>query len=60
VSSFDRSDFLYVITVLSGALVAVLLFLATLLVVLSPGISVDIPGVGRCKGAECIGGRGGD
>jgi hypothetical protein len=53
-------DFLYVITVLSGALVAVLLFLATLLVILSPGISVDIPGVGRCKGAECIGGRGGD
>ena len=59
-SSFDRSDFLFAITVVSGAVVAVLLFLATFLVILSPGISVDIPGVGRCRGAECIGGRGGD
>jgi hypothetical protein len=60
VSSLDRSDFVYAVTVVSGAIASLLVFLFLAVAILSPEIEVDIPGVGRCRGSECIGGSGGD
>jgi hypothetical protein len=55
----DRSDFNYAVAVVSAALASLLVFGFLVLALLSPDINVNIPGIGRCKGAECIGGGGG-
>lgn len=44
--------------VVSTAVVAVAVTLLLLFAALSPEISVDIPGVGRCRGAGCVSGGG--
>ena len=59
-TQLNRSDFAYAVTVVSGALAALLVFCFLVLAVLSPDIEVNIPGVGRCHGAECAAGGGGD
>ena len=59
-TSLNRSDFNYAVTVVSAAIATLLVFCFLALAFLSPDINVNIPGVGRCKGTECIGGGGGD
>lgn len=56
----ERQDFVFIVTTVSAALVAVVTFLFVVLAALSPQISVDIPGIGRCSAGECIQGGGGD
>ena len=58
-TSLNRSDLNYAIAVVSAALAALLVFCFLVLAFLSPDISVNIPGASRCKGAECVTGRGG-
>jgi hypothetical protein len=60
VTTLNRSDFNYAVTVVSAAVAALLVFCFLVLAFLSPDINVNIPGVARCKGAECVsGGRAG-
>ncbi|MGH8990047.1 MAG: hypothetical protein ACRDYV_17925 [Acidimicrobiia bacterium] len=54
----DRSDFLFEVWTLSAAAVTVAVTILLIFAVLSPDISVDIPGVGRCRGGECFSGGG--
>jgi hypothetical protein len=58
VSSFNRSDFVYAVTVVSGALASLFVVVFLVLAFLSPDIEVNLPGA-RCQGAQCIGGGGG-
>jgi hypothetical protein len=44
--------------VISTAVVAVAVTLLLIFAALSPAISLDFPGVGRCRGGECFGGGG--
>jgi hypothetical protein len=60
VTDLNRSDFVYAVSVVSGAIASLLVFCFIVLAILSPDIEVNIPGVGRCQGTECIGGGGGD
>ncbi|MDQ3945988.1 MAG: hypothetical protein M3357_12720 [Actinomycetota bacterium] len=57
-SNQERSDFLFNVGVLSTAVVAVAVTVLLFFAALSPEISVDIPGVGRCRGAGCFSGGG--
>ena len=56
----ERSDFMFDVGVISTAVVAVAVTVLLLFAALSPEITVDIPGVGRCRGEQCGGGGGGD
>ena len=56
----ERSDFMFGVGVISTAAVAVAVTVLLLFAALSPEITVDIPGVGRCRGEQCFGGGGGD
>ncbi len=56
----ERSDFMFGVGVISTAAVAVAVTVLLLFAALSPQITVDIPGVGRCRGGECFSGGGGD
>jgi hypothetical protein len=60
VNTLDRSDFVYAVSVISAAIASLLVFCFIVLAVLSPDIEVNIPGVSRCQGSECLGGGGGD
>jgi hypothetical protein len=60
VTSLDRSDFVYAVAVVSAAIASLLVFCFLVLAVLSPDIEVNIPGVGRCPGAACLGAGGDD
>ncbi|HEV3363414.1 MAG TPA: hypothetical protein VG795_04620 [Acidimicrobiia bacterium] len=55
-SDHQRSDFMWRAGVVSTALVAVAMTVFLLLAALSPQITVDVPGVGRCRGPACAGG----
>jgi len=58
VNDLQRSDFIFGVSVVSTAVVAVAVTLLLLFAALSPEINLDIPGVGRCQGGECFGGGG--
>ncbi|MGH9038482.1 MAG: hypothetical protein ACRD0O_22220 [Acidimicrobiia bacterium] len=59
-SDLERADFMFVVGMISTAVVAVAVTLLLIFAALSPEISLDIPGVGRCRGSECFSGGGGD
>ncbi len=59
-NDLERSDFLFTTAVVSTAVVAVAVAILMLFAALSPEISLDIPGVSRCRGASCLSGGGGD
>lgn len=70
VSHLERSEpggsgvspvtFMFGVGVISTAVVAVAVTLLMIFAALSPEISLDVPGVGRCRGSECFSGGGGD
>jgi hypothetical protein len=62
VTSFNRSNFVYAVSVVTGALASLLVFCFLVFAFLSPDIEVNLPGGSGCRGTECIpgGGRGGD
>jgi len=60
VTNLNRSDLAYAVSVVSAAIAALFVFCFLVLAVLSPDINVNIPGVGRCRGSECVSGGGGD
>lgn len=54
--SYERSDFMWRAGVVSTAVVAVAMTVFLLVAAFSPEISVDVPGVGRCRGPACASG----
>ena len=55
-SNYERSDFAWRAGVISAAVITVAMTVFLLLAALSPQISIDIPGVGRCRGPACASG----
>jgi hypothetical protein len=55
-SNYERSDFVWRAGVVSAAVIAVAMSVFLLLAVLSPEITIDVPGVGRCRGPACASG----
>jgi hypothetical protein len=55
-SNYERSDFVWRAGVVSAAVVAVAMSVFLLLAAFSPEITVDVPGVGRCRGPACASG----
>ncbi len=55
-SNYERSDFMWRAGVISAAVIAVAMTVFLLLAALSPQITVDVPGVGRCTGPACASG----
>jgi hypothetical protein len=55
-SDRQRSDFMWCAGVVSTAVVAVAMTVFLLLAAFSPQITVDVPGVGRCRGPACTSG----
>jgi hypothetical protein len=55
-SNYERSDFVWRAGVVSAAVVAVAMSVFLLLAAFSPEITVDVPGVGRCRGPACVSG----
>ena len=55
-SNYERSDFVWRAGVVSAAVVAVAMTVFLLLAAFSPQITVDVPGVGRCRGPACASG----
>ena len=54
--SDERSDFMWRAGIVSTAVVTVAMAVFFLMAAFSPEISVDVPGVGRCRDAACAGG----
>ncbi|MGH9039600.1 MAG: hypothetical protein ACRDZ3_05160 [Acidimicrobiia bacterium] len=52
----ERSEFLFRVWTLSAAAVTVAVTILLLFAVLSPDISLDLPGISRCQGGECFNG----
>lgn len=57
-SGVSPVTFMFGVGVISTAVVAVAVTLLLIFAALSPAISLDFPGVGRCRGGECFGGGG--
>ena len=55
-SDYQRSDFMWHAGVVSTAVVAVAMTVFLLLAAFSPQITVDVPGIGRCRGPACASG----
>ena len=55
-SDYQRSDFMWHAGVVSTAVITVAMTVFLLLAAMSPQISVDVPGVGRCRGSACASG----
>jgi hypothetical protein len=55
-SNYERSDFVWRAGVVSAAVIAVAMTVFFLVAAFSPEITVDVPGVGRCRGAACASG----
>ena len=54
--SDERSDFMWRAGVVSTAVIAVAMTVFLFVAAFSPQVTVDIPGVGRCRGPACASG----
>ena len=57
-SDSERSDFLFFVGTVSAAVVVTAVTILMAFAALSPEISIDIPGIDRCRGGSCFGGGG--
>jgi hypothetical protein len=56
VMSDERLNFMWCAGVVSTAAIAVAMTVFLLMAAFSPEITVDVPGIGRCRGSACASG----